>query len=275
MLKSDKFIDKEKGTENVLNFIKNQVKSQKNASFVNNDSAPENRRTWYLDTRQHTLNNKHFFLLRVRKEPEEYDITIKCRHPNRYLSASYDFSKPVDIPELKFKKNKLKFEEDILQPFLSKFSNSAKFSSELEHEPNLNNFQLIQSIYPSLSNLLDIPANEVLLKVNEFEAREISYEMGKITYSDENGFKGEVETEINFWYLSEEEKAPIIVELVFNHEANGKDTYNKMVLEEFTPELIKNVNELFLSLQKPSIGIVDDSKEVKTKTEYAYGYRPS
>ena len=38
------------------------------------------------------------FLLRIRKEKESeiYDVTLKCRHPERYVSALYESSRPGD-----------------------------------------------------------------------------------------------------------------------------------------------------------------------------------
>jgi hypothetical protein len=135
-------------------------------------------------------------LFRIRKEPDEYDITLKCRHHDRYIAASYDLSSPIK------KLKETKFEEDITSPFQSKFSLSSKF--EAEQDPELNTFQELESILPVLKNL-GIPSGESLKKVNEFEAREFSYKLGKIVFADRN----KVNIEINFWYpLSDEKKFP-------------------------------------------------------------------
>jgi hypothetical protein len=77
----------------------------------------------------------------MREEQNRYDITLKCRHPDRYISASYDLSHPADYHRLKFKG--FKFEEDITTPFYSKFSSQAKFGDH--KKPELKTFQDIVS----------------------------------------------------------------------------------------------------------------------------------
>ena len=54
---------------------------------------PKFRRTYYLDTVNYKLKSKNFFLrVREDKESNKYTITLKCRHPDRYISSSYDLS---------------------------------------------------------------------------------------------------------------------------------------------------------------------------------------
>ena len=53
-----------------------------------------------------------------------------------------------------------------------------------------------------------------LEKVNNFEAREISVELGKISYNDKNvknekGHDNEINTSLNFWYLVKKRKNTI------------------------------------------------------------------
>jgi hypothetical protein len=64
-------------------------------------------------------------LLRIRRENDEKYVTdLKCRNPDRYVSASYDFSNTT-------KDNiKIEFEEDIVSPFVSKFSLSASLKQK-------------------------------------------------------------------------------------------------------------------------------------------------
>jgi hypothetical protein len=68
-----------------------------------------------MDTSRYDLNAKKFlFRIREEKETNEYNVTLKCRHHDRYVSALYDLSSPI-------KNMKTKFEEDIISPFVSKF----------------------------------------------------------------------------------------------------------------------------------------------------------
>jgi hypothetical protein len=255
MLKSGEFTDRDKGIRRFLEIINSQITTLN--ARLEEDIEQESRRTWYLDTSQYALYNNNNFLLRIREEPDEYDITLKCRHPDRYMSAPYDLSSPVK------KLKEIKFEEDITSPFSSKFSLSAKY--EEKQMPDLNSFQKLQTIFPAI-NSLGIPANEDLKKVNEFEAREFSYKIGKILFPDGNKLK----TEINFWYLSDEQQNALIIEFTFDYKAKDVVGSNQTLLEEFPLSLIRNADELYLSLQKENIIDLDTSK---TKTEYAYQYK--
>lgn len=71
--------------------------------------------------------------MRVRedKESNKYTVTLKCRHPDRYISAAYDLSGPTN--------HKIKFEEDIIAPFVTKFSISAEFN--VDREPQINSLE--------------------------------------------------------------------------------------------------------------------------------------
>ena len=88
---------------------------------LDSDLEQKFRRTYYLDTPNFRLKSKNFFL-RVREDIDsnKYDITLKCRHPDRYISASYDLSSSM-------KKSTIKFEEDIIAPHISKFSISINY----------------------------------------------------------------------------------------------------------------------------------------------------
>jgi hypothetical protein len=72
------------------------------------------------------------FLLRIRQEEEtvEYNMTLKCRHADRYLAASYDLSSAN-------KNAQMKFDEDIRTPFISNSSLSVSFE---EHKIGTNDY---------------------------------------------------------------------------------------------------------------------------------------
>ena len=124
---------------NVIPAIKSHI--QKQGGNIKEDGNEKECRVWYLDSQRHELNRNHNFFLRIREEQNRYDIALKCRHPDRYISASYDLSHPADHHRLKFKG--FKFEEDITTPFYSKFSSQAKFGDH--KKPELKTFQDIVS----------------------------------------------------------------------------------------------------------------------------------
>ena len=258
MLKVKKFRNRDKALEKkVIPAIKSQILKQ--GGNLYEDIKENVCRVWYLDTQRHELNRNNNFFLRIREEQNSYDITLKCRHPDRYISSSYDLSHPSNHSGLKFKG--FKFEEDITTPFHSKFSSQAKF--EDRKKPEIKTFQDILSIYPDLKSL-NITPDKDLKKVNKFEAKEISYKLGDVVFED--GSK--IVSEMSMWYLSDKEKSPVIVELDFDCNAQEIAKSNQMYLEEFPLSLIKNVNNLYSSLQREKIVDLGISK---TKTDFAYG----
>ena len=78
---------------------------------------------------------------------------------------------------MNLKEGKYKFEQDIKTPFESIFSVSSVF--EYKQKPDLNSYNDILSIYPSLS--LDVSDKQAkLVKVNDFEANEFNPDLGEI-----------------------------------------------------------------------------------------------
>src|SRR6478672_10886622 len=154
MLEPSKFSDILKGIDKILEVI--ESKTGDDVKFEKEVKEKKRRKTWYLDTIDFTLNYRHNFLLRIREEEvtSEYETTLKCRHPDRYLSAFYDLSSPMENLQTKF-------EEDISTPFVSKFSNSASFKEN--KKPDMSYFEDLMSIFPNL-NVLDIPVKESLKK---------------------------------------------------------------------------------------------------------------
>jgi hypothetical protein len=88
--------------------------------------------------------------------------------------------------------------------------------------------------------------------------------LGDIVFSDGN----RVVSEMSMWYHSDKDKSPAIIELDFDCNAQENPESDKLSLEEFPLSLIRNVNNLYSSLQRESIVDLTISK---TKTEFAYG----
>jgi len=241
------------------------------------DIKPKFRRTYYLDTIDYKLRSKNFFLrVREDKESDKYDITLKCRHPDRYISASYDLSSSM-------KKSTIKFEEDIIAPHVSKFSTSVNF--EENQEPEINNLEMLKTIFPGL-NTQDL-GNGVLEKVNNFDAKEISVKLGKISYNnnkdgEDDDDEDEIKTFLNLWYSPKNNKGKsVIVEFTYDYDAimkkeEGKEQNKgkkekKILIEEFPFSLVRNTYQFYNSLQDRKK--IVDLKSSKTKTEFAYKYK--
>ncbi len=110
MLTPSKFQNLEEGLNETIDTIHQLVEQQ--GALFKEDRKDKKRNVWYQDTRTHDIRNAGF-LLRVREEKkDEYNITLKNRHPDRYLAAQYDLSKPLQQGDMIL--NKFKFEEDIM-----------------------------------------------------------------------------------------------------------------------------------------------------------------
>lgn len=257
MLNPSEFLDLEKGMNKASDITRRLVEQQ--GGVFKEKRKDKKRKVWYLDTRNHDIKNNNF-LLRVRKEKQdEYKITLKSRHPDRYVAGLYNLSKPLGKDNIIL--DEFKFQEDIMPKFVSKFSASADL--ETNEKPEFDTYGHLLSLYPHLDDL-GIASTEKLTKVNEFEVHEISCDLGGMKFGDDND---KAKVQIGLWYLSAE--SPIIVEFDIDLEAkdSSSDTSNK--LEKFSPSLIIGIYNLFMSLQNEDI--IDNSAPM-TKTEFAYEY---
>ena len=257
MLNSSEFLDLDRGMNTVSNLIRRLVEEQ--GGVFKEDSKDKKRKVWYIDTKRHDIKDNNF-LLRIREEKvDEYIITLKNRHPDRYLAALYDLSEPLSKDNVIL--DEFKFEEDIMPKFVSKFSASADLQTN--EKPKFDTYQDILSLYPHLNDL-GISSAEKLVKVNEFEVKEVSYDVGKIKFGDDND---RAKVQLSLWYLSS--KSPIIVEFDIDLDAKISSFDGSNTLEGFSSSLVIGIHKLYMSLQSEEI--VDNSSP-STKTDYAYRY---
>ena len=210
ILKPNLFKEFNSGIKNVQEVIDTEVKKL-NGRFKPHDSdlKLKHRKTYYLDTSDFRLNSKNFFLrIRGDKKSGNYDVTLKCRHPDRYISSAYDLS---DL-----KMYDTKFEEDIIAPHISKFSTSVNF--EQDQKPKFDSIEELKSTFPGLISH-DLGDGK-LLKVNNFEAKEISVKLGKIVYDGKKNNTNDdnkVTLLLNLWYSPKDESMPAIVEFTYSY----------------------------------------------------------
>jgi hypothetical protein len=270
ILKQSLFKDLNSGIKKVQEVIDTEVKKL-NGTFKSRDSdlKLKYRKTYYLDTSDFRLNSKNFFLrIRGDKKSTKYDVTLKCRHPDRYISSAYDLSH--------LKMYDTKFEEDIIAPHISKFSISVNF--EQDEEPKFDSIEELRSIFPGLISY-DLGHGK-LLKVNNFEAKEISVKIGKIVYDGKksnNKDDNKVTLLLNLWYSQKNEVMPVIVEFTYSYGAiktsppiSNKSNKENTLIEEFPLSIVRNTYEFYKSLQKTKLANLSASK---TKTEFAYAYK--
>jgi uncharacterized protein YjbK len=270
ILKPNLFKEFNSGVKKVQEVIDREVKKL-NGKFKSRDSDLElkHRITYYLDTSDFRLNSKNFFLrIREDKKSRKYDVTLKCRHPDRYISSAYDLS------DLKIYDTK--FEEDIIAPHISKFSVSVNF--EQDRKPKFGSIEELRSMFPGLISY-DLGHGK-LLKVNNFEAEEISVKLGKIVYDGKksnNKDDNKVTLFLNLWYSPKNESVPAIVEFTYSYKdvrhspsMSNKSNKDDKFIEEFPLSIVRNTYEFYRSIQKTKVADLDASK---TKTEFAYAYK--
>lgn len=235
ILRSNNFVDNEKGTVQIVDKLKDHFDKQK-GKFKVNESKAEKKKVWYLDTARHELNKKYNFLLRIREKYDKsnnvkgYDITFKNRDSDRSKASSFDLSGFKDTMNFKFKESK--FEEDIVIPFESKFSVSTKFESK--EYPNFDTYKNIENLFPHLD--LDIFLNEELSIVNGFVVDEITFDLGSVEFHD--AMDGYIQ--LGIWY--DTNKSPLIAEL--DIDVKSKDLSAEFTnSEEFpTPKINKIIS---------------------------------
>jgi uncharacterized protein YjbK len=273
ILKPKIFQDLNAGIKKLQKIIDKEVKMLNGKFIPDSDLKQKFKRTYYLDTLNFRLKSKNFFLrVREDKESNKYDITLKCRHPDRYISASYDLTSSM-------KKSTIKFEEDIIAPHVSKFSISVNY--EENQEPEINNLEKLKTIFPRLYTQ-DL-GEGILQKVNKFEAKEISVKLGKISYNNNTDEDDDydIKTFLNLWYSPKNKGKPVIVEFTYDYDSikkkeDGKEQNKgkkekKILIEEFPFSLVRNTYQFYNSLQDRKK--IVDLKSSKTKTEFAYTYK--
>jgi uncharacterized protein YjbK len=251
MLNVDRFKDREQASQEFLSLLDFLVK--KEGGSVEEQNEEERRQTSYLDTSEGALHQQGF-ALRLREEDddeEEFQINLKYRASDRYISAAQDLSSPQE--------GKTKFEEDILPPFVSKFSHS--ISIETDTAPELGTMNKVMDLFPGLRKL-DIDENTAVETVNDFKALEIVRKLCKLKFGEEPIIKAS----LSFWYLTgEEDEWPLVGEFSFDYDVLDSEA-DREKLEMYPHRVVEGANHLFNALQKQEGWI---SFNTTTKTAFA------
>jgi hypothetical protein len=259
MLNVDRFKDREQASQEFLSLLDFLVRKE-GGSVVEEENdeernEEEKRKTSYLDTPERALHQQGF-ALRLREEDDDdeegFQINLKYRAPDRYISAAQDLSSPQD--------SKTKFEEDILPPFVSKFSHST--SIETDEDPELDTMNKVMDLFPGLREL-DIDENTPVETVNDFKVLEVDRKLCKLKFDDAPIIKAS----LSFWYLTEEEDEwPLVGEFSFDYDVpdNGAEEDK---LEMYPRQVVEGANRLSNALQKQEGWL---SFSTTTKTAFAF-----
>src|SRR5215203_476866 len=254
MLNVDRFKDREQASQEFLSLLDFLVRKE-GGRVVEEQHEEERRHTSYLDTPERALHQQGF-ALRLREEDdddeEKFQINLKYRASDRYISAAQDLSSPQE--------GNTKFEEDILPPFISKFSHST--SIETDEDPELGTMNKVMDLFPGLRKL-DIDENTPVETVNDFKVLEVARKLCKLEFGEEPIIKAS----LSFWYLTEEEDEwPLVGEFSFDYDIpdSGADEDK---LETYPLQVVEGANRLFNALQKQEGWL---SFSTTTKTAFAF-----
>ena len=195
--------------------------------------------------------NNYVFRERVDLSTRKREVTLKFRHPDRYISQDRDMA-AADVEN-----GKTKFEEDIKLPFIKLYSFSTK--QPISDGNSLNKLNDPGELYPDLKKQLkSYRDNELIDIVGDFTAREVV-----ITGADfqiRKSPKVEAECALIAWYdEAGEEDRPVVVEFSFKYENER---------EEFDGEAAQRAYDVFGRLKDMLAEWVNS--EGPTKTAYVY-----
>lgn len=248
MLNTDRFENSARGTDSFFALLKFLI--EKGGGAIKETQTEETRRlTSYLDTPELALRQAGYSL-RLRDESAaggDFQLNLKYRSSDRYLSAERDLSSPQG--------GEMKFEEDVLPPFVSKFSHSNTLESG--EAPEADTVGKVLALFPGLGGL-NLGADVAVKTVNDFTAAEVVRKLCKFQF----GGPPKLKASLSFWRLQAgDEGWPLVCEFSFDYDAaNGGDADK---LEQYPAATVEGANRLFEALQGQA-GWVNLSATTKT-----------
>ncbi len=246
MLNTDRFKDRDQGSKVFLELIDFLIKKE-GGTVIERQDKEERRRTSYLDTPDLALRQKGF-ALRLREESRYgFKINLKYRASDRYISAAQDVSSPLS--------NDTKFEEDILPPFISKFSHSTSIGTETRTD--LSSIREVIALFPGVARL-GIDHDAPVKTVNGFVAEEVIRKLCKFQFKEAPTIKAS----LSFWYLARAENDwPLVAEFSFNYEMLGRPDRDRP--DGYPAHVVEGANGFFKALQSQT-GWLDMNGTTKT-----------
>ena len=217
------------------------------------DISNKRRAVRFFDTKDHWLRaNDYVFRERIDLEESERKVTLKFRHPDRYISQDRNMApdKKLDVDT--------KFEEDIKPPFEKLYSFSSNVILPAEHK--IETVSDVKDLFPGLAKAAeDLPTDGKLQVVGGFTAFErvlkgTSFEIGK-----DNDGDTPAECSLTLWYKAEDSDRPEVAEFSFRYESADED---------YTAGQAQRAYNVFQALQSELKGWVD--LKSMTKTVYVY-----
>jgi hypothetical protein len=213
----------------------------------------ERRLIRFHDTADHCLRrNDYVFRERIDETTGQREVTLKFRHPDRYLAASRDLT-PASSRDAR-----TKFEEDIKAPFHGLYSHSTK--QPIGGNKDLNRLKDPGRLFPGLPKQLDhYDDDETIGPVGALTIRELVLTGAHFRIGKSPG--SQAECALIVWYdAAGDRQRPEVVEFSFRY-GDGDEGYGG--------NAARRAYEIFQILQAPVLADWVDPKGT-TKTAFAY-----
>jgi len=216
------------------------------------DITRKRRKVRFFDTADRSLRASDYVVReRVDLENGQRELTLKFRHPDRFISQDRDM-KPAEAFSID-----IKFEEDIKPRFQSLYSFSSTIV--LDDDRVLETVKDVCKLFPGLAAASDeIPKDQALIAVGDFTGYERVVK--GTTFQIRKDPQVFAECSLTLWYEQEEGEAPILAEFSFKYE-DPKEAY--------TATMARRAHDAFMAMQNELGDWLD--AESMTKTAYVYG----
>lgn len=177
------------------------------------------------------------------------EVTLKFRHPDRYLSQDRS------MKAIESKKKTTKFEEDIKSIFSVLYSFST--TQPIDRKHNLDSLQDITALYPDFRDELDLykgknSIQEVKAPIGELVIKGAKFRIRKQPQID-------AECALIVWYENDDPERPVAVEFSFRY---GDEN------EEYTRKMSQRAYDVFQILPECLKDWI--AADERTKTAYIY-----
>ena len=224
------------------------------------EKAANRRIIEFYDTDNHLLyKNYYIFRERCNIDTDEREVTLKFRHPDRYISQDRNME-AGNATRNKRKDNankvKTKFEEDIKPPFLKLYSFST--TQKISDTKNLSQLKDVTRLYPHLYERIDHYTEDEKIKIVGSTIRELVITGARFQISKKPTLNSECALIV--WYNNDtDEEKPAAVEFSFRYGDKN---------ENYTRNMAQRAYTVFQILQKKLTRWIDPKSE--TKTAYIY-----
>ncbi len=202
----------------------------------------------FFDTRKRLLNGAHY-IFRERRDTDtrKRDMTLKFRHPDRYVAQNRDMeARPATDA-------RTKFEEDIKAPFVSLYSFSTRLT--VDDDTVFGALGDVRRVFQTVGKIDGFREDEEVAAVGGFTAHELVLDGAVLTMG--KAPRIDAECALIVWYddRDRDHDRPVAVELSYRY--GDKD-------EDYGGGVTRRAFEVFNAIQSELTEWVDPKPRTKT-----------